>query len=145
MKSHRHIASWLWNTVLLAGLMLGMAMLLFGIAMRISQADWTGFALPIGAVIGLMVGLLYREHIWQRLLGFTGLLWTLAVIGDLSTPIAIPDSIPPGMNHLPYGLAEMMRPYFLFVIGITGGVCFIAAGIANLILYRVANRGITRP
>ena len=123
--------------------MLGMAILLFRIAMRVSQADWTGFALPIGAFAGLIAGLRYREHIWQRLLAFTGLLLSLAVIGSLSTPVAIPDSIPRGMNQLPYELGEMIRPYLLCAILIIGCVCLIVAGIVNVILDRVAKRGIT--
>jgi hypothetical protein len=141
-----NIAKWILSTVLLTGLMVGLGLILLLLAIPLSQAllkryavhdDWCIFALPSGAVVGLILGVRYRGQIWLRVFAGIMLVFAAGYIISLFIPYQVPDSMPEGMNRLPIAMGNMIREALLRVVLITGILSLAVAAVTNSILYLV--------
>ncbi len=140
-----NLAKWILSTVLLTGLMVGLALTLVLLAIPFSQElreryqvhdDWCIFALPSGAVLGITLGVRYRGQFWLRVFAGIMLVFATGYIILLSIPYQAPDSMPEGMNRLPIALGNMIREALFCLVLITGGISLaVAAVITSSILY----------
>jgi hypothetical protein len=141
-----NIVKWIVSSVLLSSLMLGTALILFLTATVFAEAlnkmyrvddDWSILALPIGAVVGLTLGVRYRNHRWLRVLA--GVLLVLLV--GLIVSWSIPRRAPEGMQGLSVGLGNMIGAALLHTALITGGLSLAVAAIATSIVALISKHG----
>jgi Na+/phosphate symporter len=139
----------LGRTPLPASLATGMAVLLLVPSMLVAGyvTRQTGFdddcsmlALPAGVILGLVLSITKRNRRWQQILSAIVLLILIVLVAWLVAPVQIPDSVPRGMNRLPYGISQMMKGACLFAVLITAATSMILSFIANLILVAYEQR-----
>ena len=134
---------WFKSTLLLSGLVAGLALALFAMAFPIAETlnkqlriddDWAWLALPVGGVAGLVLGVVQRQRKWLKAISAFLLALVIGAIVCLSIPIEAPVSVPEGMNRLPYGMGNIIRAAFLYTALITAGVSLVLAAVVNAIV-----------
>lgn len=139
----RSCSRWIYRTLRLASLLLSFALLLLLIAVPLADVlnrryrfddDWTVLTLPVGAILGLYVGVRYRDRQWLNVMATMMLVVLIGFAIYLAIPQQAPDSIPPGMNRLPIALGNMQRAALLYVMIIAGSVSGVVAAVTHVIL-----------
>lgn len=134
---------WILATLRLASLLLGFALLLLLIAGPLAEVlnrryrlddNWMVLALPVGVILGLFLGVKYRNQRWINVLATILLVILIGFTIDLAIPKQAPDSIPPGMNRLPIALGNMLRAALLYALIITGSVSGVVAAVTHMVL-----------
>ena len=89
--------------------------------------DWSMLAIPAGMALGLALFVRYWRRTWLRVLA--GIMAALVVVAFacLMVPAHIPDSVPEGMNRLPYAIGNAIRVALLVTFA---GVAVVSYAIA---------------
>lgn len=133
-------------SLLSASLATGLAMSLFIPSLIVAESlnkrfgiddDWSMLALPAGVVAGLTAGCVFRASKRTAAVSIVFLVAIVAVAAWLSMPIRIPDSVPEGMNRLPYGIAQMLRLTLLITLLATAAVSFLLSFVIHVALAAV--------
>lgn len=134
---------WILSTLQLASLLLGGAFLLLTIAAPLAEVlneryrvddDWSILAMPAGAIVGLSIGVKYRNRRWLHRLASVTLVLLLGFAIFLSIPRQAPESMLEGMNRLPIALGNFLRVTLLYVLIISASISCVVAAVTNVVL-----------